>query len=397
VHLAQHSALLDRVLALSPEITARSEETERNRAVPPDLMRKLREAGLFRLMVPKSLGGEELSLLQAVRVIEALARADGSAGWNAMVIFGYNVAIGRFPREAFERVFANGPDVVMRGALAPLGKATASEGGYLIAGQWPFASGSYDPEWIVASGRVYENGVPRSLPSGEPKMMMALLPGDAARFLDTWDTVGLRGSSSHDFVIDDRFVSEGFMGNLFDPTVPSQYHTPLLRLPFRTLAGPTHSAVVVGIAQGALEDIIELSHTKRGAFTPGMLLADDPVFKHRIGQLSARLATVRGALDRMVLQIEQRAASHAATTPYDSTEASALVSFAHSECVTIVDEIFALGGSTPIYRSSPIQRRWRDVRCATQHVGASPGNYSKLGDLLVAEPEAQASRVAAGG
>lgn len=394
MHLAQHSALLDRVLALSPEIAARSEETERNRAVPPDLMRRLRDAGLFRLMVPKSLGGEELSLLQAVRVIEALARADGSAGWNAMVIFGYNVALGRFPREAFDRVFANGPDVVMRGALAPLGKARAAEGGYLIAGQWPFASGSYDPEWIVASGRVHDNGVPRLLPTGEPKMVMALLPAAAARFLDTWDTVGLCGSSSHDFVIDETFVPYGHVGNLFDPSVPSQYDTPLLRLPFRALAGPTHSAVAVGIAQGALDDIIDLSATKRGAFTPGMLLADDPVFKHRIGQLSARLATVRGALDRMVLQIEQRAASQAATTLHDSAEASALVSFAHSECVAIVDEIFALGGSTPIYRSSPIQRRWRDVRCATQHVGASPANYGKLGDLLVAERE---SRVAARG
>lgn len=393
--LAQHSILLDRILALSPEIAARSEEAERNRAVPPDLVGRLREAGLFRLMVPKSLGGEELSLLQAVRVIEALARADGSAGWNAMVIFGYNVAVGRFPREAFERVFANGPDVVMRGALAPLGKARATEGGYLIAGQWPFASGSYDPEWIVASGRVYENGLPSSLPSGEPKMVMALLPAEAARFLDTWDTVGLCGSTSHDFVVEETLVREGYIGNLFDPSAPSQYDTPLLRLPFRALTGPTHSAVVVGIAQGALDDIIELSRTKRGAFNPGLLLAEDPVFRHRIGQLSSRLATVRGTLDRMVLQIEQRAASSAATSLFDSAEASALVSFAHSECVAIVDEIFALGGSAAIYRSSPIQRRWRDVRCATQHVGASPANYGKLGGLLVAEPEARESSTAA--
>lgn len=397
MQLAQHSTLLDRVLALSPEIAARAEETERNRALPPDLVRRLREAGLFRLMVPKSLGGEELSLLQAVRVIEALARADGSAGWNAMVIFGYNVAVGRFPKEAFERLFADGPDVVVRGALAPLGKAKAVEGGYLIGGQWPFASGSYDPEWIVASGRVYENGAPCSMPTGEPKMMMALLPAEAARFLDTWDTVGLSGSSSHDFVVEETFVPDGYIANLFDPSLPSQFDTPLLRLPFRALAGPTHSAVAVGIAQGALDDIIELSHKKRGAFNPGLLLADDPVFRYRIGQLSARLSTLRGSLDRMVLQIEQRAASGAATSPFDGSEASALVSVAHSECMAIVDEIFALGGSTPIYNSSPIQRRWRDVRCATQHVSASPANYGKLGEFLVAEPEAQEPRIATGG
>src|SRR3546814_15402473 len=112
------------------------------------------------MMVPRAFGGEELDHLQACRVVEALARADGSAGWNAQIIFGFNVGIGRFPKHVVEKVLGSRGDVRVRGALAPLGRAVSSDGGVIVSGQWPFASGSLDRKSAVEGKRVSDRVVP---------------------------------------------------------------------------------------------------------------------------------------------------------------------------------------------------------------------------------------------
>src|SRR5271156_7011096 len=114
------SAVLEAVESLTAEIAARADETEQNRGIAPDLIEKLRVAGMFRMMIPRKFGGEELTLLQACRVIAELSRADAAAGWTAMVAFGFNIAFSRLPKETVQELFSRGPDVLTRGALAPL-------------------------------------------------------------------------------------------------------------------------------------------------------------------------------------------------------------------------------------------------------------------------------------
>src|SRR3546814_8887328 len=109
------------------------------------------------MMVPRAFGGGELDHLQACRVVEALARADGSAGWNAQIIFGFNVGIGRFPKHVVEKVLGSRGDVRVRGSLAPLGRAVSSDGGVIVSGQWPLASGSFEPAWIIALTLIFSS------------------------------------------------------------------------------------------------------------------------------------------------------------------------------------------------------------------------------------------------
>jgi alkylation response protein AidB-like acyl-CoA dehydrogenase len=384
--VVEKSALLESVTAMAGEIAERAPETERNRGLPSDIVQRLRAAGLFRMMVPRSYGGEELTLLQAVRVIEALAKADASAGWNAMVIFGFNAGIGRYPRAVVNEVLSAGPDVVMRGALAPLGRAVPSDGGYTINGRWPFASGSYTPEWVIASCIVMDGDKPLIGANGAPDVRMALIPGSRAEFLDTWDTVGLKGTSSHDFVVRDTFVTSAYTTNFFDPTVPPAFETPLLKMPFFALTPTTHSAVVIGIAQGALDDLATLARTKRSAFNPTVRLAEDSIFKHKLGELAVRLAALCALMDQQASATDAKAHSGEPFGPPDIFGGAAMTSHTHVECVEIVNAAFALAGSTPVYSSSPLQRRWRDVRCAAQHIGASPAAYGNYGALLAGEP-----------
>jgi alkylation response protein AidB-like acyl-CoA dehydrogenase len=382
--LPDQSPMLDRIRSLIPEISARAAETEKERGVPADLIEKLKEAGLFRMLYPKSMGGEELNPVQACRIIEELARADGSAGWNAMVAYGFNVALSRYPKSAIERIFANGPDVKIRGAQAPLGKARAVDGGYMIGGKWPFGSGSFTPEWVMASGILLgSDGKPQFGPGGIPDMRIGLFPNDAVEWLDTWDAVGMRGSSSHDFQFEEQFVAEELTTNIFDPTRPSSLENPWLSLPFYALAAPTHSAVVIGIAQGAIEEVTAASQTKKSAFNPAAILADDPLFQDKLGEVSARIYALRTALDQSFEDYVSFVES-GEPAPMDMIlRATALASITHFDCLKIIDDLFTMMGSTPCYTSSTLQRRWRDVRVALQHVSASKASWGRYGAALL--------------
>jgi hypothetical protein len=282
-------SVLEAVRSLAPEIAARGDEIEQTRAVPADLLEKLTAAGVFRMLLPREFGGEQLDLPEACRVLREIAQADGSAGWTSMIGADFAIVWGRFPRDVLEEVFANGPDVMVRGAFAPKGIAVAGTDGFVVSGQWPLASGSYDYQWVMGNCVVLEDGAPRIGPDGIPDTRVALVPADQASFLDTWHSMGLAGTASNDFVISDQFVTERHAASFFGGSVVD---APLYRMPLRVALVPTHSAVCLGIAEGLVQDLGQLATTKRPAVNPRQRLAEDPVFQWRLG--SPRASTPRG-------------------------------------------------------------------------------------------------------
>ena len=379
---SKSSATLDAVKALSSEIAARAGEGELQRSLVPEIVEKLKEAGVFRMLVPKQYGGDELTVTQACAVIEELASADGAAAWTAMVAFGFNVALAKFPKETVDALYKNGPDVLIRGALAPIGKAIAGDGGYTLTGKWPFASGPYKPDWVVAGAIVIKDGKPIMGPMG-PEMIVAIVEPDQVEFLDTWHSVGVCGSDSRDYTIESAFVPEALTTNLFNFMSPQAYDLPLFDQPFPILTGPTHSAVCLGIARASLEEVSELSKTKRSAFNPGQLLGENPIFQHRLAELAIRLASLQALMDKQTEAIDNN-------TPYqfcplDMAKNSSWTGYMHVEAQDIVNELFTLAGSTPVYKTSTLQRRWRDVRVAAQHFGGSTAQYPVYGALLAGQ------------
>lgn len=377
------TSVLESIRQITPEIAKRSAEIENGQNVPADLIDKLADAGAFRMFVPREYGGEEMSLLDAMAVIEEVAGADASAGWNVMIGADFAPVFGRFSRKVLdEEIYPDGPGTLARGAFAPKGVAIPTDGGYIVKGQWPLGSGSYQHQWIMGNCMVIEDGQPRMTEYGVPAMKLAMLPAGEARFLETWDAVGLRGTNSNDFVIDERFVPEHHTADFFGPT---EVDTPLFRLPIRLALGPTHVAVVLGIARGAIDDLRSLAKTKRPAFNPSMRLAEDPVFQSRLGLLDTRLAAVRALARQETRVIWDCAVAGEPVEPLAATRLRAMVAHAHSECVVIVNEVFGLAGSNALYTSSPLQRRLRDVRVAAQHAAASAEIYQIAGALLVGE------------
>lgn len=381
------SKTLTAIKALTPEIARRSDEIEQRRGLPPDLLEKLRAAGLFRMQLPKRYGGDELHMLQTSRVLEELGKADGSAAWNGMIAVGWNRSISYFPASTLDTVFADSPDVYIRGAIAPKGTLVRTDGGYIVNGRWPLASGSYPQKYMVGNCLLTGSDGKPEIKNGRPTIRAALVTVDKVKMLDTWHSLGLRGSESHDFVIENQFVPEAHTANLFGT---SSFDLKIFRLPVEMFSSPTHASVAIGIAQGALEDFSTLARSKRPAFGGGKRMAEDPILAHRFGELQVRLSALRAYTEEAIVKTWDLAHSGDAIEPAMRAESASMAAYVQQRAADIVTEIVEISGATPCYNDSVLQRRWRDIRCVCQHVAAGTGAYRLLGSALMGEDISQA-------
>ncbi|MHC0054706.1 acyl-CoA dehydrogenase family protein [Actibacterium sp. D379-3] len=371
------SPVLDAVREFLPEIADEAENIEKNGGLSAELNEKLRAAGAFRMLMPKASGGMEMDLLQTMNVVEEIARADASAAWTAMVATGFNAILPLFPDATIKEILTPDGDVMIRGALAPKGVVTKVEGGYRVTGQWPLGSGSYPYKWVIAHAMLLDGKAPMMGENGIPVMKMVIVPAEEATFLDTWHSVGLQGSASHDYVLDDVFVPEIRTASLFGKaTLKSDVNN----LSFRVITGTQHTAVSTGAALGALADLNELAQTKRPSFRPTISLVEDPVFRHRYGELVTKLDTLRGVARWHAEEYMELARAGGPVGPADEFRHGSMVAYVSQGCVEIIDEVFRLAGASACYRSNSIQRRWRDARVAAQHAAASTDNYQGLAE-----------------
>jgi indole-3-acetate monooxygenase len=368
--------VLDRVRALLPDIAARAADGEAARAVPPEIVASLREAGVFRMTLPKSWGGEQLGLLDSAAVVREVAEADGSTGWTVQASSMAWFFLRGLPRQTLQdRVFGDGADLMLRGAIAPKGRATPVEGGYRISGRWPLASGPFTPDWMLA-GFVIDGAPP--LPDGGLDIRVALIRPDQVTFLDTWKAVGLRATQSNDFTMDDVFVPEHHTGPLFGHNnIPA----PIYDLPYSP-TGASHDAVILGALKGALGDLAELAASKRPAFNPKVLLGEDPVFQEQFAELELRTTALTALSERTTRIVENRALASEEPTPFEWFTYTGGTQHIHHEGIRILNEIMTLSGSSGLYETSSLQRRWRDIRCVSQHVVGNNGALRRLGAFL---------------
>ena len=200
--------LLEAARALAPLIRSRMSQMETDRRLPPELAQAMAEVGLFRSMLPTSLGGLEMNLIPALHVFETVAQVDGSAGWCAMIGATGGTTSAFLTEEVAREIYASDPNVVTAGAIAPNGTAQPTDGGYRVTGRWPFNSGCQHSQWLMGTSVVIENDEPRTLPNGYPETRMMIFPASDVDILDTWSVSGLRGSGSHDIAVQDVFVPE---------------------------------------------------------------------------------------------------------------------------------------------------------------------------------------------
>jgi len=375
--------VLEGVRHVGAEAARRAEELDRLGVMPDDLYDDLAATGCFRAMVPRANGGLELSLAEINTLIIEAAKANGSLGWILLIGIPGPVIFGLLTPDAVAEIMAQYPRARGRGTIAPKGVAVPTDGGYVVSGRWPFASGGPHPDLVVANCVVIDNGSPRIGANGAPEMVLVVLPAAQVEFLDTWHVLGLRGTDSCDYAVHDVFVPEHMTADLVAAT--NCFDTPATRLPIRVVLAMGHASVAIGIAEGALEEVADVAKTKRAAMNPTALLAHDPVFRHALGEEDLRLAAARALLDRTTESATQAFVSRRPLSSRETMEGRTMAGFITAECVKIIDTAYTMAGSVSLYDTSSLQRRLRDIHVATQHVAATTEGYRTLGKLLTGE------------
>jgi alkylation response protein AidB-like acyl-CoA dehydrogenase len=342
----------------------------------------LHEAGLFRMLVPRSLGGGEATPAEMVESIAALARGDGAAAWCVAVAC-TSGALGAYLPEDHAREVYGAPARCWGGVFAPKGRAVAGHGALTVTGRWPFTSGIDHCDWLMGGCVVEEAGEVRKLPSGRPDVRLVVFPvGDVER-IDTWDVAGLRGTGSHDMAVDGLRVPAGRSASLFVDR--PRESGPLYAFPIFGLLSLAIASVGLGIARGAVDDLLSLAGTK----TPAMgtrALAARPDTQGRAARAEARLRAARALVDEAVGEAWEAATADGAIALEHRAGLRMAASHAMGETAAVVDEMYSLAGGTAIYSSSPLQRRFRDVHVATQHMLVAPTVWELTGRLMLGVP-----------
>lgn len=373
-------SLLDAARRLAPRIRAYADEIEATRELPRPLFEALADAGLFHMVLPRSLGCTEIDLPTYIQVIEEIGKADASTAWvvNQGATFASYAA--RMPPELSRLIWIDTPRGVVSNTPSPTAQAVAVKGGYRVSGEQGFSTGCKHAAWIAAHAQVIENGEPRKLPDGQPDARYLFVPVDEVELLDTWHVRGLRGTSTHHFAVRDVYVPEA--RTVLSAAAPLLETGPLYQFPRTLMFASGDAAAALGVARTAMTAFIELAGAKEPRAAQG-LLRDQPMVQADVGLAEAKLRsghallteTVRdvwsGVCSSGTISLDQRAAMRLATT------------HAMRLAIEVVDAVYNAAGATAVYDGQPIQRAFQDIHVLSQHIQARRAHYEMLGQHLL--------------
>jgi alkylation response protein AidB-like acyl-CoA dehydrogenase len=365
--------MLEAVRALAPRLLAASPVIEARGCLPEDLFCELADIGVFKAHLPVALGGHGATLSEMAPVVEAVARADGSAGWLAYVGSEAMRQTLHLDVEVARRVVAS-PRAFIAGMFTPGGSravALAGGGGYRVTGRWHTCSGSLHADWIIGGTTVYDGDSPRPGVDGSPVRRLNFIPISAVSVLDTWHVGGLRGTNSNDLSVDGVFVAEEYGAYDVEP--------PDLGL---------HLMVPLGIARAAMDEFVALAAVKGPSKLGGRVLHRDlPAVQREVAGLEARLRAARAYALAELAEVDARTHSGEPTSPEQRDAFILAAWYAAQTSLDVVDGLHRLAGTAGIFTSSHLLRCFQDVHVAAAHVSLQPINLEPAGRRLLWSPD----------
>jgi alkylation response protein AidB-like acyl-CoA dehydrogenase len=366
--VAEYLAAIQR---LAPLIKQHQRHFDEQRRAPDEVFTALADAGLFRLYLPKTLGGPELSPCDFMRVVEAASALDGSIGWLVGNGGGMSRIGGYLPEEVVRDWFAD-PHAFVVSATGAIGTAEPVEGGFRVSGRWPFGSGAHHATRFMGLASI------KTAEGREAPPICCYFTGSDVELHDTWFVSGLRGTGSCDFEVHNVFVPVRHTHPLVDlkPAHPAL----LYRLPGLSAFAWTVSVVPLGIARGAIDAFVVLAG-KKARVGSAVLMRDRELVQDMVGRAETTLRAARAYLaDSMA---ELMAATDIGGDRLLRARAffRAACSNAAETAVQIVDAIAANAGTAAIFETGTLERSVRDVHAATKHVAMTPNNYTVAGRL----------------
>lgn len=375
---SSYEAMLASAERLSGEFYARADEIEQQRRIPADISRQMAAAGFYRLAVPAAIGGLEAPPAVSSRVFEILARGDASCAWVAFIGATSGSALSGIPVEAAREIFTH-PEVMMTGVFAPTGKAHKVAGGFQVSGRWQWGSGSQNADWVLGGCMLMQDGEPLLDDHGRPRSHMVVLPAEALEYLDTWHVSGLCGTGSLDYQVADVFVpEERVVGYVREGRAAD---SALYSFPNFTFLALGVGAVCMGLARAAIDELLALGAQKKRVGS-SKTIAYKSTAQVKVAQAEAALRSARLFYYDALEQAWQQALHEGSVSIERRRDVRLATTHAVMTCAGVVDEMYTLGGGTSVYKMSRLQRYFRDVHVATQHIMVAPSTLETIGGHL---------------
>ena len=383
---SDESPILHAAIALAPRIAASGEEIEQGRRIPTSIVKALKDAGVFGMAMPHAWGGSELDPLTQFRVLEALALADGSVGWCAMINCDGGYITAFLDQDVARTMY---PDLQAGTAATatPTGQALLVPGGYRVSGRFPFASGCHHCEWVWLGCVVMADGAPVLDTNGVSETRQCMVRLSQCEILDTWYTTGLRGTGSNDLLAKDVFVEVGHTFS-FQDKEPIKRPGPLYAFPFMFAAKT--SPIALGIARHAVDVLIDTTANKTARrytvgehLEPAKMMRDDVFIQEAVGRADTMLTSARAYLFEVMGDLWTTLVGGREPTPTQVARFTTTHTYVVGVCVDVVQLVFKAAGGTAVYQKGPLDRCLRDVLTMNQHVIGTLRTYEMAGRLLL--------------
>jgi len=378
--------VLRRARSVTELLKTAAPRIEAARELPPDVLKAMFDARLFRLLLPRSVGGDEIDLETHAMALETIASADASTAWVMSQGSGCSMSAAFLAPDVAQRWFG-APNAVLAWGAGIQGKAIAVDGGYRVTGTWTFNSGSRHATLIGGHSFVCESDGSRRLRSdGRPQDRTMLFARSKADIDDVWDVVGLRGTGSDTVHVRDLFVPAE---DTIDRDEYAECREPGTLYKFSTTLayGVGFGALMLGIAQGMLDELTALAMTKtpRGAT---ISLRESPVFQTDLAQFQARCQAARAYLHATVRDVWREVEETGEITIAQRARMKLTTTWVINHCFEVVKDCYRAAGQSAIHPKGPFERRMRDAMTASQQTQARASNYVTVGrTLLGLEPD----------
>jgi indole-3-acetate monooxygenase len=381
--------LVERAQALAPLITQEADEIERTRRLTSPVVAALIENGLYRSLLPQSIGGAEAPVEVFMQMLEEVAKADASTAWCLGQCSVCAMLAAYLDPETAHEIFGAPNDILAWGAVA--GEVQAVPGGYRAHGRWNFASGSRQANWLGAHVGVIEaDGKKRLKPDGTPELRTVLFPLASATMYDVWDVIGLRGTGTDSYSVDNLFIPERFSAVRDDPAVVREKGL-LYQLTTNIVFGMGFAAVSLGVARATLDAATDLA---RGKASEGIkAMRENNAVQGALGRTEGNLRAARAYLYGTTSEVW---GDLIRTGKYTEAHRAALrlaSTWTIHQAASVVDAAYHMAGATAVFAANKFERRFRDMHAIAQQIQARDTHYEDVGRAILATDPTAGAKV----
>jgi alkylation response protein AidB-like acyl-CoA dehydrogenase len=373
------SGLVERAKAIAPLIAEEADDIERTRRLTPKVVSALVENGLYRSLLPKSIGGFESPPLVFMEMLEEIAKADASTAWCLGQCSVVAMTAAYLDADVAHQVFGKPTDIMAWGAIAH--DVQAVPGGYTISARWDFASGSRQANWLGAHVQVLEaDGTRRMKPNGTPEIRTIVFPASSATMHDVWNVIGLCGTGTDSYSVENLFIPDNF-AVLRDDFTALRERGPLYGLTTYTMFGLGFGAVALGVARATLDAAIDLARKKHSVGIAAM--KDSSSVRGLIGRTEAKLRAARAYHYSTASDAWQELLTTGRLSEKGRAAIRLSATYTIHQAAEVVDIAYHMAGATAVFKSNPFERRFRDMHAIAQQIQARDNHYEDVGKMIL--------------